>query len=95
MKLHIECLQEKIDNLNKDQYRFKDQEKVLETLKKEILSLTDSKTKLVESNDKIKSELSGCQKQLAQLEQQKSKMQVRIREKEEAIDKLKEQNKLQ
>ena len=48
MKLHIECLQEKLDNLSKEHDKLKQNESQVESLKKEVLSLKDVKAKILQ-----------------------------------------------
>ena len=57
MKLHIECLQEKIDNMTKDMDKLKETEKKVNTLQKEVLALTEAKTKIREEHEATKREL--------------------------------------
>ena len=74
MKLHIECLQEKIDNMTKDMDKLKETEKKVNTLQKEVLALTDSKTKIREEHEATKRELADSQTQVSQLDAAKSKL---------------------
>lgn len=83
MKLHIECLQEKLELATKDQKMLAKRDTEIEDLKKELKTFVDLSKKVEEDAVKAQSELATCQKKLSSLEAEKSKLIIKLHEKEQ------------
>lgn len=90
MKLHIECLQEKIDALTKDQLKLKQAEEQVQHLKDELVQVNELSKKVEEDFAKAQTDISSNQKKISQLEIEKAKLVVKLKDKEETIEKLKD-----
>ena len=91
MKLHIECLQEKLELAIKDQKELTKKEIEVDDLKKELKSFVDLSKKVEQDAIKAQSEVSVLQKRLVVLELEKNKLILKLHEKEEVIEKLNSQ----
>ncbi len=60
MKLHIECLQEKLDSTAKDQKRLQEAESQVTNLQKELQNFVQLSKKVEEDSVKLQQELSSC-----------------------------------
>ena len=60
MKLHIECLQEKLEGAVKDQKALAKRETEIEDLKKELKTFVDLSKKVEQDAVKAQNELSAC-----------------------------------
>ena len=85
MKLHIECLQEKLEQAVRDQKLIKMKDGEIETLKQELRKFVELSKKVEADSVKMQTELKNCQTKLAQLEIEKNKLVVKLTEKEEKI----------
>ena len=90
MKLHIECLQEKLEAAMKDQKKVAQTEKEMEELRKELQTFVDLSRKVEQDAIKIQDELAQSQKSCAQLKVEKNKLLLKLREREEMLEKLNE-----
>ena len=60
MKLHIECLQEKLDVAGKDLKKLKKSEAETESLRKDLQQFVDLSKKVEQDSLKIREELRDC-----------------------------------
>lgn len=85
MKLHIECLQEKLDAATKDK---KVREEEVVNLKKELKTFIDLSMKVEADSVKVQNELQICQKRLSGLVTEKTKLAAKLAEKEKEMKSL-------